>query len=485
MNSTNSKRIEEFNEITIYKLFGHEAAEDENPVRLKEYYFKNETYQQITANLPLRILVGHKGIGKSALIKVAIQEDKESNRISVLVKPDDIVGLGATPDDFLKVIRDWKEGLSEIITRKILQSTGTYNANFTQRLKEYGGMIVDFLSDTFSSKLEDIDLNPTKKLLLNTYLKNNIINIYIDDLDRGWQGRKEDISRISALLNAVRDLSTENSGLCFKISLRADVYYLVRTSDESTDKIEGSVIWQVWDNHEILVMLVKRIETYFGNEIKNIDRNQAELSKLLEPILHPFFKGEGHWKNAPTYKVIMSLIRKRPRDIIKLCTLAARAAKKDNKNRINTHHLESVFQEYSQGRLQDTINEYRSEVPDIERLLINMKPSKKEKLAKLAYVYSTDELLRKIRNIQQSGAFNLANGREATTKEIAAFLYKINFLTARKVLEDGKIDRKYFEENRYLSNEFSEFGYHWEVHPAYRWVLQPDNNKDIYLQLQI
>ena len=55
--------------------------------------------------------------------------------------------------------------------------------------------------------------------------------------------------------------------LKFRIALRSDVYYAVRTSDETTDKIDGSVIWQSWSNHEILVMLIKRIETYFGREI--------------------------------------------------------------------------------------------------------------------------------------------------------------------------------------------------------------------------
>ncbi|WP_200890411.1 hypothetical protein [Pseudoalteromonas luteoviolacea] len=70
------------------------------------------------------------------------------------------------------------------------------------------------------------------------------------------------------------------------------------------------------------------------------------------------------------------------------------------------------------------------------------------------------------------------------TKGIAAFLYKINFITARKELPQG-IDRKYFEENRYLSNKFTEFGYDWEVHPAYRWALQPENPLQIFQELQL
>lgn len=99
----------EFNEIEIQKLFGHEAAEQEDPNRLKEYYLKSKIYNQVVTDLPLRILVGHKGIGKSALFKVAMDEEKSlHNRLTILIKPDDIVGIGEETDDFLKLIRDWK-----------------------------------------------------------------------------------------------------------------------------------------------------------------------------------------------------------------------------------------------------------------------------------------------------------------------------------------------------------------------------------------
>jgi hypothetical protein len=54
-------------------------------------------------------------------------------------------------------------------------------------------------------------------------------------------------------------------------------------------------------------------------------------------------------------------------------------------------------------------------------------------------------------------------------------MYKINFLTARKELDDGTIERKYFEENKYLSSQVADFGYNWEIHPAFRWALKPDN----------
>lgn len=60
----------------IEALFGNEAAEDEDQTRLRQYYFKSNVYNQIVTDLPVRVLVGHKGIGKSALFKVAIAEEE-------------------------------------------------------------------------------------------------------------------------------------------------------------------------------------------------------------------------------------------------------------------------------------------------------------------------------------------------------------------------------------------------------------------------
>jgi hypothetical protein len=286
----------------------------------------------------------------------------------------------------------------------------------------------------------------------------------------------------------MRDLSKENRGLRFKISLRSDVYFAVRTSDESTDKVEGSVVWFSWTNHEILALLVKRIETFFGRAIDEHALNQMpqrDVAKYLTSVREPTFSGKGKWANVQTYQILMSLVRKRPRDLVKLCTLAARRAHDSGRNKIATPDLQDSFEEYSQGRVQDTINEFRSELPDIERLVLNMKPNRIERQTKAGYVYKTDALLKKINSVMNLGRFTFANGAIATARDLAGFLYKINFLTARKDLPGGEIDRKYFEENRYLSASFSDFGYDWEIHPAYRWALQPDSITDIYERLDL
>lgn len=472
-----------FDEATIQVLFGNEAAEDEDSGRLREYYFKNETFDSVVVDLPIRILVGHKGIGKSALFTVAIAEDLERQHIPVVIRPDDVAELAQEEDEFLKVIRNWKIGIVDIIKQKLHQffkipkNTSIYSTEKTNY--DVRTSLNEYLEEAIDEGILGADLIPFATNLINGLP----INIYIDDLDRGWKGSQKDIKRLSALLNAIRDLVKTGSGLQFKISLRSDVYFLVRTSDESTDKIGSSVIWYGWTNHEILIMLIKRVETFFGRDINEsslLKSQQKHIAYYLDNLIEKRFRGSGKWDDVPMYRVLMSLIRKRPRDLVKLLTLAARVARKKGNSLIMTDNLKEIFDEYSQDRLQDTVNEYRSELPDIERLLLAMKPTRKAQQTINNYAFTTPELVQKLSNIMEQGKFRFATGKEADAKDLIQFLYKINFLTARKELPTGEIDRKYFEESRYMTSKFVDFGYDWEIHMAYRWALQPQTIDSIF-----
>jgi hypothetical protein len=195
-----------FTEQEIQQIFGSEAAEDEKIERLRSYYFKSKIFEEVNADLPLRILVGHKGIGKSALFQVAMAEDEEKNNLSILIRPDDIIDLGEDDRDFLKVIRSWKIGLTEIIAEKVLTSIGNTSGNWKQKLSNYSGKLLNFLYDSFQHQ-NIININPARQSIADRFSKAKKVFVYIDDLDRGWEGSKVGVRRISALLNAVRDPS--------------------------------------------------------------------------------------------------------------------------------------------------------------------------------------------------------------------------------------------------------------------------------------
>ena len=481
-----------FTEQNINKMFGCEAAEDEKADRLKEYYFKSDVYKKIHNDMPLRIMVGHKGIGKSATFKVSFLENKEKNNVVVWIKPDDIMGISQDDDNFLQQINTWKKGLSEIIVKKILENLEIdFDDASVKKVAGVSGRIIAKLSELFREKIDNqVSIDSASQIIINKFLRNHIVYVYIDDLDRGWNGSQNGIQRISTLLNAARDLTSNNEGLCIRISLRSDVYFLVRTSDESTDKIEGNVIWYNWTQHELLVMLAKRLKTFKHEKVderKLIKQPQFEIAKCYDGIIESTFHGRGMWSNVPTYKVLASMIRRRPRDLVKICSMAARTAYEREHETIFTDDFLDNFDLYSQERIQDTINEYRSELPDIQKLIMGMKPSNRERKTKDEFIYSSDELIKKINIIIGNAPLKFSNGVIATPEELAAFLYKINFIVARKKRQDNSqiIDRKYFEDNKYLSNSFVDFGYQWEVHPAFRWALYPDGGDFLFNTLYI
>ncbi len=475
-----------FTEQTISDIFGCEAAEDDSIEKLKDYYFKNDVYEKIHNDLPIRILVGHKGIGKSATLKVSCAENEAKNHVCIWIRPDDIMELCQEPTGILQMIRDWKKGLESIIFRMVMEKVGIGETPLAKPV----GQLMNVITSTFRKKLEeDLDLSLTVKDTIQAALNKNKIFVYIDDLDRGWDGGTPSIQRISALLNAARDLTNDNSGLCFRITLRSDVYFLVRTSDESTDKIGNSVIWYSWTQHEILCMLAKRILRYEKKHIKDkqlLRLPQRKIAEYYDSIFESTFHSVGAWANIPTYKMLASMIRRRPRDLIKLCTLAARTAYENDHEKIESNDWLDNFDQYSQERLQDAVNEYKSELPSIERLLLGMKPSNRERRTKEEFLYTTETLLQKIGIIEGNQRFIFAKGTPASREELAAFMYKINFLVARKKEEGSEvIDRRYFEDNKYLSNRFVDFGYKWEVHPAFRWALYPDGGDNIFNALSV
>ena len=250
--------IKEFDDDTIRSIFGHEAAEDDDIKRLKQFYFKNTTYSRLRANHPLRLLIGHKGIGKSAMLAVAVQEDIANKQLAISLRPDDIAEISSGGDSINTQIRGWKEGLRRIICRKVFEffSLNNYidqNAHTSTWLAiatDFGKTIMQMM------KGKGIVIESSKEAILAEFCRDSVIRVYIDDLDRGWDATKDSVTRISAMLNAVRDISREFKNIHFVVSLRSDVYYLVRTSDESTDKLESACIWFSWTNHEILAMLI-------------------------------------------------------------------------------------------------------------------------------------------------------------------------------------------------------------------------------------
>lgn len=479
----------DFTAENISRLFGNEAAEDEQVSALQNYYYKGQLYKQIKSDNPLYIIVAHKGAGKSALLRVCSSEETSAGNISIELNYQDTMYNNKSLS-LQELTITAKQELCKSIFKYLIERIMDMNAK--HRTKELGEWITAFsgvLKNTVGTSYGEIKRsipNITEtvfyRIFSNEVFKTKKVTVYIDDLDLGWNNDQNNIKTISAIIGAVREIIRKcNNQLHFRIALRSSVYYSVRTSDESTDKFESAVVWLSWTNDEIYRMLVKRVLAYENKTIDDAKLNnvhQKALTKYITNVFDPVFRGKGKWENAPIHRIMMSLIRKRPRDLIKLCLLAAHAAELNQHNKILTSDFQEVFSEYSQGRLQDTVNEYKTELDNIEEVLLKFKPSQREAGKS---IYKQDELSKKLDGIiGQLSNTTFSNHAVLDSRSLRVFLYKINFMTARKELPDGTIQRLYFEDHKYVINEYADFGYDMEIHPAYRWALQPSMRDNYY-----
>jgi len=484
---------------TRLSMFGHEDAGQEKAERLKQYFIKKTDYETVTSDIPLSIVIGFKGVGKSATLKVAYEEDRESKSPAIWIRPDDVSELYNqinAEENTLKLITLWKKGIARLVACKIAEDwimTVSSDAENILSWAESSGYrskdLISQLASRFAATLKregelsvrDVREKGTDSLgehhILKRIAEKKTIRIYIDDLDRGWEATELDKKRLAALIYALGDLTSDIEGFQARISLRTDVYSLIRSTKEFTDKFESAEVWCTWNNANILKALIKRIYSHFNIEVTESDfvnKNQAGIASLLDPIFKLNFENTKSWNGKPTYRVLMSLIRRRPRDLVKLVSMAAKHAHEDGRNVVTGDDFCEIMDDYSNGRMTDIINEFSSEMNKLGDLLYNMGPNSNEIKTKQGrrYTYSTQELYEKIRNaVSNISQVKLANSKASDHHDIAQFLYKIGFVTARKDLPN-KIDRVYFEQKKQLlGRQVGDKGYSWEIHPAYRSAL--------------
>jgi len=471
-------------------LFGSQAAEDENPEQLKSYFIKNKAYERANAEIALRIIVGHKGVGKSALLKMLYLEQSANNNLAIWLQPNDISRAWSVTGSFVEKVEGIKKNLIQIIAEKSFDKFTI----FGQETCSIPGLnTVRSLFGYLTKEIKVKDSASLEARLVGEFLKEQVIFIYVDDIDRGWAATPTDVENISALINATRDMANQKEGgdLRFKIGIRTDAYNLVREHDESGDKFEPYKVPISWTNHDVLVLMAKRIANYFCETFDAEEylekgmADQKKVSRYFFPIIVERFEGSGHWSNCPIHRVLLSLTRKRPRDLIKLLSGAALVAEKNGHNIIVTSDLTDSFPDYSKGRIFDIVSEFRSELPEIEKVLFSLRPTIKQKRkGEKPYLYLDDELKSRLNKFCMGSNIVFKNGRRATGSNLAEFLFKIDFVIARRQVS-GEIERYFYDDHPKLQSPNAKFGMQWEVHPAYRWARDPQDVREIISSLDI
>ena len=502
--------------VTRRMLFGHEDATQEDQKRLSDYFIRRGDFETVHSSLPFCIVVGRKGTGKSAILRYSnwcdLHTDSSEKRLSIWLRPDDITEMYSEIDTQLsinEIALFWKKGIARCVASQIINEcdfqTDDERSKVIQWAYEKGYGSRDFLSaiahklsgiiktplgEVNIEKITDsVDKNIGEHHVLQRILKTKLY-FYMDDLDRGWIPERNNAKKLKALILALGDMTSVIENFKARIALRTDVYDYLNTDEEFFDKFETAVVWCRWTNADILKVLIKRIASFFEIQISDSDLKSMSQRDLAEhffpPLIETYFKDTKVWQGKTTHRVLMSLVRGIPRDIVKLLNSAAKRAYENNRKTIEPQDICDILDEYSRLRLKDISREFHSELQCVQNLLLNMGPTQEEKRKKKEkrYLYTTAELKIKIEQaVAHIGRVHFSwSNAPAQFMDIAHFLYKIGFITARCDYP-SKIERTCYDVSPFLlTRQCGDKGYSWEIHPAYRAALYTYDPTDILWQ---
>ena len=235
--------------------FGNEAGDDADLDDLANYFVKQSQFSKhVDSKQKILVATAKKGVGKSALLSWIAYSVAQTDRDALVIKVRgaDLVRSKfkltselSTPNDH---IDDWMRRICALVNRqlalklKVALTDDKITLVETAEIEGYKSRnLVGSLLDRFERVLGD---KQPKKLAIKDEIqilkrvKNRRVWILIDDLDATFQNTAKESLEIATFFSACRYLVQDVKDVVFRITMRTDVWTIIRRYDESLDKVE-------------------------------------------------------------------------------------------------------------------------------------------------------------------------------------------------------------------------------------------------------
>lgn len=467
--------------------FGNEAADDIDPEELAAYFVEQSTFNRFTDS-SRRVMVAHarKGVGKSALLQWMAYKVDQNDKEALVIKcrGADLVrsrfNLTTPLTEPNEYIWDWMVRICAIVNRHLAAKLRIALSDDHVTLVESAELdgfksrnFVGCLLDRMQSMLERG--GPSKKPatdeieLMKRVARRNVW-VLIDDLDATFQNTPNECLSLASFFSACRYLIQDVKDLNVRVTMRTDVWAMIRPFDEASDKLEQYVYEILWSRQDFLQLLALRIRASMTAaniplpKVPDHVTKTDEQEKLLERVFEP--KMEWAERMVPSYHVLYTLAYERPRWAIQLCKLSQESALRNRAELIAKYHIDQVWGEYGAKRIADLVAEHKHQCAQIEELLNSFRGATR--------LMSRDELFRWINNrVSEHMAPRIEGNQTRSPMHIAHFLYRLGFILARSDSDDGHYEHYRFDQmpDFLTSRTDNDFGLKWEIHPCYREAL--------------
>ncbi len=368
--------------------FGAPAAERDIERGLDEYFVESEAYRRVKAGTR-RILIGGRGIGKSALFQVLARREREAGSYVIELSPEDYSYELLTQTMASEARGSWaKHGayaaawkyliyvliMKEVSTRRIPLGKGggqiykyirdhhaNQQASKLAALVSYLKRMESFKIGKYEASVRARELEKLYKLeeihdllpALREVARRRRIIVLVDELDRGWDSSEDARAFVAGLFQACISVNTVHDNLRVYMSLRRELYEDIPELYEDAQKYRDLIEAISWDSASLGKLMANRIRHSLPALADHDDRTCWD-------TLFAAFPGGGSFR----YMIDRTLYR--PREIIQFCTLAVECAR-DSRTAIPLRHtaVRDAEYHYSRERARDIAAEYRFQYPGL------------------------------------------------------------------------------------------------------------------------
>jgi hypothetical protein len=475
-------------------LFGNDVAEDEDDDVFRAYAVDRDEVRSFSDKArKLCIVRAYKGDGKSALLRLAMSQ------VRTLCGSDHIMAHGSVSsfaptiktDDFTTWVREWKKALFSRIANEVGSKIGfawTDDEISLVEQAEKGGFKSRSLISTiieriaFKGKSAGMEVEAvTKKhgvsdaegVLKRWTEGKEPIWVFVDDVDLNFQNNNHNKQKVASFFVACREVINTVPEVRIRATVRPNVWTIIKMEFEALSHIEQYITDLSWSENTMRRLLAKRVEGYcvrrglFDEMIENLP---TDIIHREQDLIAKVFEGKMQWGNAtrPPHTILYTLSKHRPRWIVELAKAAGKNADKNGHSKIVRQDVFDVLDIFGKKRVEDTIAEFRSQCPEIGEILSGFARGIEE--------YETDTLLKLITNkiLNHMSPNIIGCLGKVSALEVAAFLFEIGFLYARRDFSDGSYEHIGFSDKPSLlkSRTNVDDGFKWEIHPVYRQALE-------------
>ena len=370
--------------------FGRLAAEREIDEGLREYFLETGTFVRLRDG-EKSILLGNRGSGKSAIIKMISDHYKQKGCLVVELLPEDysyeMLNKTAISNDEEKWIKAssytaaWKYLLYVIAMKVYIKDSNTIVKSKARPIYDYirknhkgydkqgnWEILTNYIKRIEGIKIGTYEAGIKTKQLQELYKLEDINNLLpslkeltqrkpiiflIDELDKGWDASEEAQAFIGGLFQASVTLNQLSDKFNVIISLRKELYDNIPLLYEDYQKYNDIFEIIEWNRDNLFELITKRIG-YSLPKTKKITSIEKWNTVFTDEI-----------QEEPTFDYIISRTLNRPRELIQFCIDSKERAVEIRTDKININAIITSEVKYSDKRTKDIAMEYKFQYPNI------------------------------------------------------------------------------------------------------------------------